>query len=51
MDICRPMPVEFVRGSRYILLIVDDYSGMYFTYFFSNIKVTVFLHLKYFKKM
>lgn len=33
MDICGPMPVQSIGGSRYILLIVDDYSGMYFTYF------------------
>jgi len=36
IDVCGPMPVESIGGSRYILLIVDDYSGMYFTYFLKN---------------
>lgn len=36
MDICGPMPIESIGGSRYILLIIDDYSGMYFTYFLKN---------------
>lgn len=36
LDICGPMPVESIGGSRYILLIVDDYTGMYFTYFLKN---------------
>jgi len=34
LDICGP--IESVGDSRYILLIVDDYSGMYFTYFLKN---------------
>jgi len=37
------MLVKSIGGSRYILLIVDDYSGdysgMYFTYFLLKIKV------------
>lgn len=33
LDICGPLPVESIGGSKYILLVIDDYSGMYFTYF------------------
>lgn len=36
MDVCGPMPVESIGRSRYILLIIDDYSGMYFTYFLKS---------------
>lgn len=36
LDVCGPMPVESIGGSRYMLLIIDDYSGMYFTYFLKN---------------
>jgi len=44
LDVCGPMPVNSIGGSRYILLIVDDYGGIYFTYFL-RIRVTFFLHL------
>lgn len=33
MEVCGPMPVESMGNARYVLLIIDDYSGMYFTYF------------------
>jgi len=36
IDVCGSMSVESIGGSRYILLIVDDYSSMYFTYFLKN---------------
>ena len=36
-DVCGLMPVTSVlNGSRYILVIVDDYSGMYFTQFLNH---------------
>ena len=30
------MPVTSLNGSRYILVIIDNYSGMYFTYFLNH---------------
>lgn len=36
LDLYGPMPVESIGGARYILLIIDDYSNMYFTYFLKN---------------
>ena len=35
-DLCGPFPIESLNGSRYFLIIVDDFSGMYFTYFLKN---------------
>jgi transposase InsO family protein len=29
-DICGPMPVESLNGSRYLLTIIDEYSRMIF---------------------
>lgn len=49
MDICGSMPVESIGGSRYMLLIIDDYSGMYFTYFLKN-KSDVLSTFKIFKR-
>ncbi|GJV87519.1 retrovirus-related pol polyprotein from transposon TNT 1-94 [Tanacetum coccineum] len=33
MDLCRPMSVESINGNKYILVIVDDYSGYTWVYF------------------
>lgn len=33
LDICGPIPIESIGGARYVLLIIDDYRDMYFTYF------------------
>jgi len=49
IDVCGPMPVESIGSSRYILLIVDNYYGMYFTYFLKN-KSDVFHTLIIFKE-
>lgn len=48
MDVCGPMPVESMGNARYVLLIIDDYSGMYFTYFLKNKSeiLTMFRNLK-----
>lgn len=35
-DICGPMEVESIGGSRYYLLFVDDFSRMAFIYFIKN---------------
>lgn len=50
LDICGPMPVESVGGSRYILLIIDDYSDMFFTYFLKNKTETLSLFQIFYKK-
>lgn len=36
LGICGPMPIKSIGDLCYILLIVDDYSNMYFTYFLKN---------------
>lgn len=36
IDICGPMPVKSIGGSQYILFMINDYSGMYFTHFLKN---------------
>lgn len=36
MDICGSMLVESIGDSHYTLLIIDDYSDMYFIYFLKN---------------
>lgn len=49
LDVCGLLPVNSIGGSRYILLIIDDYSGMYFTYFLKN-KSDVFSTFQTFKE-
>jgi len=48
-DVCGPMPVSSLSGSQYMLVFVDDYSGMYFTYFMKY-KSEVFQKLIAFKE-
>ncbi|CAL1678231.1 unnamed protein product [Lasius platythorax] len=43
LDLCGPMPVESIGGARYVLLIIDDYSDMYFTYFLKNKSDTFYM--------
>jgi hypothetical protein len=33
IDLCSPMPTDSIKGSKYMIVIVDDYTGMYFVYF------------------
>nr|GEY76636.1 retrovirus-related Pol polyprotein from transposon TNT 1-94 [Tanacetum cinerariifolium] len=33
MDLCGPMRVESINGKKYVLVIVDDYSGYTWTHF------------------
>lgn len=33
IDLCGPMPTDSIKGSKYMMVIVDDYTGMYFVYF------------------
>jgi len=47
-DVCGPMPVSSLSGSRYMLVFVDDYSGLYFTYYMKY-KSEVFQKLIAFK--
>lgn len=49
LDICGLMPVVY-KSSRYILLIVDDYTGMYFTYFLKNKSDTFYMFQIFSKK-
>ncbi|GBO45750.1 Retrovirus-related Pol polyprotein from transposon TNT 1-94 [Araneus ventricosus] len=35
-DLCGPVDVESLGGFKYFLIIVDDYSGMYFSFFFRS---------------
>ncbi|GBN07120.1 Retrovirus-related Pol polyprotein from transposon TNT 1-94 [Araneus ventricosus] len=35
-DLCGPVHVESLGGSKYFLIIVDDYSGMYFSFFLKS---------------
>ncbi|XP_036140851.1 uncharacterized protein LOC105835035 isoform X2 [Monomorium pharaonis] len=36
VDLCGPMPNDSIKGSRYMMVIVDDYTGMYFVYFLKH---------------
>ncbi|GBM08987.1 Retrovirus-related Pol polyprotein from transposon TNT 1-94 [Araneus ventricosus] len=35
-NLCGPVHVESLGGSKYFLIIVDDYSGMYFSFFLKS---------------
>ncbi|GFV41423.1 retrovirus-related Pol polyprotein from transposon TNT 1-94 [Trichonephila clavipes] len=35
-DLCGPINIESYGGAKYFMVIVDDFSGMYFTYFLKN---------------
>jgi len=35
-DLCGPIPTESLNGSRYMLVLIDDFFGMYFTYFLKH---------------
>ncbi|GFT33270.1 retrovirus-related Pol polyprotein from transposon TNT 1-94 [Trichonephila clavipes] len=35
-DLCGPINIETHGGAKYFMVIVDDFSGMYFTYFLKN---------------
>lgn len=35
-DVCGPLPTESLNGSRYMFVLIDDFSGMYFTYFMKH---------------
>ncbi|GFY26120.1 retrovirus-related Pol polyprotein from transposon TNT 1-94 [Trichonephila clavipes] len=35
-DLCGPINIESHGGAKYFMVIVDDFSGMYFTYFLKN---------------
>lgn len=43
--VCRPMEVRSVGGSKYFLVLVDDFSKMCFVYFMKS-KDEVFEHFK-----
>lgn len=49
-DVCGPMEVLSLEGSRYCLVLEDDYSKMCFVYFLTN-KDEVFQYFKEFKEM
>jgi len=36
IDLCGPMPTDSIKGSRYMMVIVDDCTGMYFVYFLKH---------------
>lgn len=36
VDLCGPMPTNSIKGSRYMMVIVDDFTGMYFIYFLKH---------------
>ncbi|GFW36903.1 retrovirus-related Pol polyprotein from transposon TNT 1-94 [Trichonephila clavipes] len=35
-DLCGPINIESYGGAKYFMVVVDDFSGMYFTYFLKN---------------
>ncbi|GBM66516.1 hypothetical protein AVEN_246920-1 [Araneus ventricosus] len=35
-DLCGPIQPESYGGAKYFMVLVDDFSGMYFTYFLKN---------------
>ncbi|GBM62170.1 Retrovirus-related Pol polyprotein from transposon TNT 1-94 [Araneus ventricosus] len=35
-DLCGPIQTESYGGAKYFMVLVDDFSGMYFTYFLKN---------------
>jgi hypothetical protein len=35
-DLCGPIQIESLGGAKYFMILVDDFSGMYFTYFLKN---------------
>ncbi|GFS71350.1 retrovirus-related Pol polyprotein from transposon TNT 1-94 [Trichonephila clavipes] len=35
-DLCGPINIESYGGAKYFMVIVDDFSGMYFAYFLKN---------------
>ncbi|KFM59631.1 Retrovirus-related Pol polyprotein from transposon TNT 1-94, partial [Stegodyphus mimosarum] len=35
-DLCGPVQTESIGGSKYFMILVDDFSGMYFTYFLKS---------------
>ncbi|GFX34332.1 retrovirus-related Pol polyprotein from transposon TNT 1-94 [Trichonephila clavipes] len=35
-DLCGPINIESYGGAKYFMVIVDDFNGMYFTYFLRN---------------
>ncbi|GBM24053.1 Retrovirus-related Pol polyprotein from transposon TNT 1-94 [Araneus ventricosus] len=47
-DLCGPVHVESLGGSKYFLIIVDDYSGMYFSFFLKS-KIEVLSTFEKFK--
>lgn len=49
-DVCGPMEVKSINGSRYFLLLVDDFSRMSFAYFLKS-KCDVFSCFKQFMSM
>lgn len=36
IDLCGPMPTDSIKGSKYMMVLVDDYTGMYFVYFLKH---------------
>ncbi|KAJ0577826.1 putative RNA-directed DNA polymerase [Helianthus annuus] len=49
-DVCGPMPVKSLGGSRYFLLFIDDFSRMTWVYFIEK-KSEVFSKFKVFKDL
>lgn len=36
IDLCGPVTTDSIKGSKYMMVIVDDYTGMYFVYFLKH---------------
>ncbi|GJR89319.1 retrovirus-related pol polyprotein from transposon TNT 1-94 [Tanacetum coccineum] len=51
MDLCRPMRVQSINGKRYILVIIDDYSGFTWVKFLRSKDETLEFVIKFLKQI
>lgn len=51
IDLCGPMPTESLKGSKYIMIMVDDYTGMYFVYFLRHKNESLDCFIEFKKKV
>lgn len=47
MDLCWPMPDSSLGNSRYLMVIVDEFSRMYFVYFLKEKSETLGYFLEF----
>lgn len=50
IDLCGPMPTDSIKGSKYMMVIVDDYTGMCISYISLNVKMKHLITLLNFRK-